>query len=132
MTEESRLEHFGISVADLERSVAWYRARFGFEESRRFERAEWGLKAAVLRLGADLLEIVQPERPLPAPPGAFGLPEILRPGGLAHLAIGVPDVAAALEAMSSSGDDLATGLLEGRLFFVRDPDGTLIEVRQRR
>ncbi len=132
MTADGCFEHFGVSVADLERAVAWYRSRFGFEETRRFERAEWGIKAAVLKLGADRLELVRPDRPAPAPPGAFGLAEIMRPGGTAHLAIGVPDAAAAFAAMTSSGDDLATGLLDGRLFFVRDPDGTLIEVRQRR
>lgn len=125
-----RFEHVAISVSDLDRAVVWYVERFGFTEVRRAEKPEYGLKTAVIRLGEAEIEIMQPDTPLQAPAGPRGLQPLLRQGGLNHLAIAVPDVRAAYEHFRADGEAMATEMVEGRLFFVRDPFGTLIEVKQ--
>jgi methylmalonyl-CoA/ethylmalonyl-CoA epimerase len=125
-----RVEHAAISATDLDRATAWYRDHFGFIEIRRTERPEHGLRTAVIRLGAADIEILQPDTPIPFPGGPTGLRYLLRPSGLNHLAIAVPDAKAARERFLAEGADLATEMIEDRLFFVRDPWGTLLEVKQ--
>ncbi len=126
------IEHAGITVTDLERAVRWYGGYFGAEEERRFEKVDFEIKAATLRMGDSRLEIFQPFHPLPAPcPGKWPA-EFFRPLGVHHLAIAVADVGALFERMKADRVEVLTDLVEGRFFFCRDPFGTRLEVRQRK
>lgn len=126
----NQLQHVGISVADLDRSVRWYSDFFGFTETKRFRKDEFEVTAAVLQLGPVTLEILSPFRPeIPAPrPGS--LVSHLRKIGANHLAIGVSDVTGCYERMSKAGCSLITELIDGRFFFCADPDGTVLEIRR--
>ena len=129
---EYRFEHAGVTVTDIDEAVAWYGASFGFEETRRFEKAELQIKGATLQLGDDVLELLEPYHPEPDPRTGGSLEALLARVGANHFALNVDDASAAYEKLRADGTEMVTELLEGRFFFCRDPFGTLIEVRQRK
>jgi len=122
--------HAGISAVDLDRAVRWYAAYFGFIESKRFEKPALEIKAAVLTLGEMTLEILAPYNPVPASVGENSLVENLRSCGSNHLAFSVSDVNGLFSRMKDDGVTLVSDLIDGRLFFCKDSDGTLLEIKQ--
>jgi len=136
MSNEHAVEHIGMSVADIGRSVEWYGRYFGFEEARRFDKPDLGLKGATLRLGDAWMELLQPYKTA-HPAGQGGeehdtLAGVLGITGLVHLAVGVSDLPAVYERMKRDGVAMATGLVDSKFFFCKDPNGILIEVRQKK
>lgn len=132
MSAGARLDHVGVVVADLDAAVAWYHDHFGAEQVRRFERADFGIRAASLRLGDAALEFIQPAAAPPATPPGNWPGGFFAPAGTHHLAIAVDDAAALFDSIGQTGAQVLTGLIEGRFFFCRDPFGTLLEIRQKR
>lgn len=115
------IDHIVLDVADIERSVAWYTQRLGLETER---LEEWRAGEALfvsLRIDAttiiDLLE--------QAPAGE----------NMNHVALLVED--ADLDAMAAAEEwdiemgpaDLFGAQGQGRGFYIRDPDGHLVELR---
>ena len=137
-------DHTGITVSDLERSLAFWRDILGFEYSHSAhqtgERVEQitgvkgsELKLAVLRTpSGHKIELLQYLAPADRKQR-----NDLRPCDLghAHIALVVDDLDAILEKMSRSGwkvagkpQTLTVGPNAGkRVIYVRDPDGTTIE-----
>jgi glyoxylase I family protein len=140
-------DHTGITVSNLERSLAFWRDVLGFEFShsahQKGERPEQitGVKGAELKLAVlktptghkiELLEYFAP----PDRKKDFNL----RPCDLGHVhvALIVDDLDAVLKRIAESGWKAAgtpQGLTEGpnagkRVVYVRDPDGTTIEFMQ--
>jgi methylmalonyl-CoA/ethylmalonyl-CoA epimerase len=131
---EFRLEHVAISVSDLDRAVAWYAAAFGFDEVARSGKPALQVRAALLRLGGNLLELFEPYEPLPLPDGEDTLHTALRRLGTKHIAIAVDDIHEAYAHLQSIGAEFDTEVTAGStscFFFCKDPDGILIEVIQR-
>ncbi len=122
-------QHTGISVTDIDRTVAWYAARFGFKETKRFVKPELEIRGAVMALGNAVLEILQPDSPTHAQQGCHTLAQHLRKLGANHIAIGVSDITECFEKFKADNVDLISELIDSRFFFCKDPDGTLIEVR---
>jgi len=140
--------HTGLTVANLDRSIAFYRDLLGMTLVSLWEGdAAWlatvtGFAGARLRIawlranptashGLELLEYLSH----PTTPVAAGTN---RPGS-AHVCFGVPDIAALHERLSAAGvefvsppvrvtEGFATGM---QLCYFRDPDGFTIEVIQR-
>jgi methylmalonyl-CoA/ethylmalonyl-CoA epimerase len=128
----ANLEHVGVVVDDLDAAVAWYARWFAAEEVRRFARADLGIRAASLRLGEGVVELIVPDAPpSTAVRGSWPL-GFFQPAGAHHLAVAVDDIDALFAEIGSSGAALLTGLVEGRFFFCRDPFGTLLEIRRRK
>lgn len=125
-----QFQHVGISVADLDRAVAWYRENFGFEEIKRFDKPELEIRGAAMKLNDHTLEVLQPYTPAPAHAPGDGLTGALRALGANHLAIAVDNIAECLDRFRSRNVRIVGELIDGRFFFCTDPDGTLIEVRQ--
>lgn len=127
---KSEIQHIGISVRDLDRSVAWYSGFFGFVETKRFKKDELEISGAILQLGNMTLEVLAPFKPVsPSPPPA-SLVEQLRKTGVNHIALSVSDITSCFEKLSASGSAMMTPLIEGRFFFCADPDGTALEIRK--
>ncbi len=124
------LIHVGLSVENLDRAVAWYREVFGFTEVKRFAKDAFEIQGAVLEREGAVLELLEPGVPEAAARGAGDLVKALRPCGVNHFALAVQDVKSLYAALSSRGVDLVTDLIDDRFFFCRDPDGSLIEVKQ--
>ena len=129
-----RLEHVGISVSDLDRTVAWYAEAFGFDEVARSDKPALGVRVALLRLGDNMLEVFEPYEPLPLPDGEGTLGMSLRRLGAKHFAIVVDDLQQAYEHLAAMGAEFDTDITKGStscFCFCKDPDGLLIEVIQR-
>ena len=126
-------DHVAISVTNLDRSIAWYNTRFGFEEEVRFGREDLGMLGAMLRLGDYGLELFQPTQDLqPLPEYAGDFHRNLRTVGTNHLCLRVADLEATHEHLSGLGDELSD-IIEGRTtryFTVKDPDGMHVEIKQ--
>ena len=135
------VNHIGLTVSDVERSVGFYRDVAGMEVwSRRQMQGEWFdtlthnhgalIDVAMLRLGGFTLQLVQY---LEA--GGVALDVAHHNVGNPHLCINVDDVDALLVRVEEVGgleptpivDILGTGI---RSFYVRDPDGVPVEFLQ--
>ena len=138
-------DHTGITVSNLERSLAFWRDVLGFELSHRAHQTGelaaliTGVAGAEILIAVvkapghkiELLEYRAPEdrkhlQPRPCDVGSF------------HVALTVDDLDAVLETIASSGwkaagepQTLTVGPNAGkRVIYVRDPDGTTIEFMQ--
>jgi glyoxylase I family protein len=138
-------DHTGITVANLDRSLAFWRDVLGFELSHRAHQT--GELAAEITgvVGAEILIAV-----VKAPGHKIELLEYLTPPdrkqvesrpcdvGSVHVALTVDNLDAVLSAIAASGwkaagkpQTLKTGPNAGkRVVYVRDPDGTTIEFMQ--
>ena len=140
-------DHTGITVENLERSLAFWRDVLGFELSHTAHQtgelareitgvAGAEIKLAVLRApGGHKIELLE----YVAPPDRKKDVD-LRPCdvGSVHVALLVDDLEAVLESIAASGwkavgkpQTLTSGPNTGkRVVYVRDPDGTTIELMQ--
>jgi catechol 2,3-dioxygenase-like lactoylglutathione lyase family enzyme len=138
-------DHTGITVSNLERSLAFWRDVLGFELSHRAHQTG-DLAAQITGVpGADILIAV-----LKAPGHKIELLEYRAPAnrthvhprpcdvGFVHVALTVDNLDAVLETIAASGwtaagqpQTLTLGPNAGkRVIYVRDPDGTTIEFMQ--
>jgi catechol 2,3-dioxygenase-like lactoylglutathione lyase family enzyme len=148
-TKEFRIvsaDHTGITVSNLERSLAFWRDVLGFEFSHtahqkgELAREITGIEGAELKLavlkapGGHKIELLEYFAP------ADRKPANLRPCdvGSVHVALLVNDLDTVLERIAASGwkaagkpQILTRGPNAGkRVVYVRDPDGTTIELMQ--
>jgi len=138
-------DHTGITVSNLERSLAFWRDVLGFELSHRAHQTG-ELAAEITGVpGAEILIAV-----VKAPGHKIELLEYRAPAnrkhaglrpcdvGSVHIALTVDNLDAVLETIAASGwktagkpQMLTTGPNAGkRVIYVRDPDGTTIEFMQ--
>lgn len=134
-----RTHHAGVTVADLDRAVEFYRDAFGFELLTRFTVDGDGFSTAVdvsdatgtfAHLDADgaRLELVEYD-----PEGsAREAGDVNRPG-TTHLGFAVDDVDAFYDDLPDDVETVSapqTTSSGTRIVFLRDPEGTLVEVLQ--
>jgi glyoxylase I family protein len=140
-------DHTGITVSNLERSLAFWQDVLGFELSHRGHQtgqlaseitgiAGAEISLAVLKAPGHKIELLEYH----APP-ARDLKSQFRPCdvGAVHVALTVDDLDAVMETIAASGwqaagtpQTLIAGPNAGkRVIYVRDPDGTTIELMQR-
>ena len=113
----SQIQHCSVVVQDLDRSAAFYRDVIGLTEVEipsTFEPA--GLKVRWFRLGSQQIHIL--------------LVAEKQPSGQQHMAIQVDDAQAARSWMKEKDIDIEEAVLipGADRFFLRDPDGNLIEI----
>jgi methylmalonyl-CoA/ethylmalonyl-CoA epimerase len=124
--------HIGISVPDLDASIAWYQTMLGFEVVRRGQRQNASdTVIALLRRDDCYIELFEI-------PGAARLPEYrrdpsadLRVHGTKHFAFQVADALAAAEDLRARGAEIAMGPVDNPraiFFFVRDNSGNTFEL----
>jgi len=131
-----RPDHVGVSVADLEGSIAWYRDKLGFSLMRIVDipEAEEAGKVALLRRGDFIIELF-------CLPGAAPLPEErshpakdILTHGVKHVAYAVADLDTLMDDLRSKDVDVAWDIAvhDGtRCAFVRDNTGNLVEFVER-
>ena len=127
----SRFLHTMLRVGDLQRSIDFYTKGFGMHEMRRRDVPDGKYTLVFVGYGTEedstAIELTYNYGVEKYEPGtAFG-----------HLAIGVPDVAAACEIVTAQGGVVtrAPGPVKFGttiIAFVRDPDGYLIELIERK
>jgi lactoylglutathione lyase len=122
--------HTMLRVGDLQRSVDFYRKAFGMKEIRRRDVPAGKYTLAFVGFGEEedntLIELTY----------NYGVEKYELGGAFGHLAVGVPDVAAACEQAAAAGGTItrpAGPVQHGTtiIAFVKDPDGYSIELVQR-
>ena len=122
--------HTMLRVGDLQRSVDFYSRAFGMKEIRRRDVPAGKYTLAFVGFGEEedntLIELTY----------NYGVEKYELGGAFGHLAVGVPDVAAACEQAAAAGGTItrpAGPVQHGTtiIAFVKDPDGYLIELVQR-
>lgn len=124
--------HTMIRVGDLERSVAFYTKLLGMKELRRRDVPDGKYTLAFLGYGEGNKE-GQAEIELTY---NYGVEKYEQGSAFGHLAVGVPDVKAACEAVRAGGGKVtreAGPVKFGTtiIAFVEDPDGYKIELIER-
>ena len=129
-----RPDHAGISVADLEASIAWYCEMLGFSVDRIVDVPGDAGRVALIRHGDFILELF-------AIPGAAPLPDErrhpstdLRTHGIKHVAYAVGDIRALMDELKTKGVDVVWDVVmhdHTLCAFVRDNSGNLVEFVER-
>jgi catechol 2,3-dioxygenase-like lactoylglutathione lyase family enzyme len=128
MVEILRLEHAGLTVTDLEASVAWYRRMFGCEVVHDLHWPETGVRAAYISLGKDgsLLELFH------RPGTTRGFSPDPDSARYEHICVQVEDLDVAFADLQAKGAHVAfaprLAKRHGRIAMVIDPDGFRIEL----
>ncbi len=117
--------HSAIRVADLEKSVAFYKDVLGFPEAFRLEKPEGGVAAVYLYIAPDqFIELF--------PDGKQGPRPTFEEVGHQHMCYIVEDARAAMEELKAKGapidGNLRIGLAKCPVFLTHDPDGNAIEI----
>jgi catechol 2,3-dioxygenase-like lactoylglutathione lyase family enzyme len=117
----SYLDHIGVYVKDLEKSITFYKDTFNWKEKTRFTSGE--AKIAVLDMGKGLMELVQR-------PGSPAAPPV---GNWTHLAIHVPDFPKMVQKLEVKGITLRKVTMGdgAHIAFFQDPDGHTIEIMEK-
>ena len=131
-----RIDHVGISVANLEESVDWYVEMLGFELVRPINRnPDSAMTTAHLSRANFTIELFEIQGAAPLPEYRRDPSADLRVHGLAHFAFEVDDAFAVMEELESKGVEIVLRPREGggtAFFFVNDNSGNSFEFIQRR
>jgi len=116
---KASLDHVGIYVEDLERSLNFYSELFGFPEHSKVDLGT--TKIAFLDMGGSLLEIIQRAEPLEAPSGSWS-----------HVAYTTDDFGM-VGRLRAKGLELREMTLDegSRIVFFKDPDGHDVEIDEK-
>ena len=128
-------EHVGISVADLEASVVWYREMLGFSVDKVVDVPDDIGRVALMSHGDFRLELFEIPGAAPLPDDRRYPDRDLRTQGVKHIAYAVPDVATLVADLKSRGVEIAWDVVVHDGFtvaFVRDNSGNLVELIERR
>ena len=122
-----RVHHIAISSQDSEVSAKFYKDSFGFKEINRFTKPGWDGSAIILELDTFQLEIFQFKEQIKRKDDLSNLKVL----GLKHISIQVESVKETYEELKKKSvniDEPVKGTTCEWFCFVRDPDGTPIEL----
>lgn len=124
--------HVGISVGDMEESLAWYKKNLDFELVKDDYVPPLGARICFIRNGDFEIELFRYDSPKPIPEDRLTPNSDLQTIGTKHVAFEVPDMKALKEKFVANGVDIAHEvMMEGNnVMFVRDNSGVLIEFIQ--
>jgi len=129
-----KIDHIGIAVRDLEKTISFYRDLIGLDFKGTEEVEEQKVKVAFFPLGESKMEFLEPTEPN-SPVGKF----IEKKGeGVHHLAFRVDNLEAKLEHLKAQGIELIDekpryGAGGARIAFLhpRSTGGVLVELCER-
>lgn len=116
----TQLDHIGIYITDMEKSLKFYQEIFGFQVVEQFTSGK--AKIATIDIGGSLLELIQ----RPCSPGT---PPV---GNWSHIALYEPKFDETVAKIDEMGIDkrLVSMANGNRLCFFNDPDGHTVEVME--
>ncbi len=123
--------HCGISVPDLEASIAWYRDVLGFSVEKRLTLDAISAKIAFMKHGDFYIELFEVEGAAPLPEDRRYPDEDIRTHGNKHIAFAVEDVRSVVDTLKKRGADIAmdVNIVEDKpMAFIHDNAGNLIEI----
>ncbi|MDD5255511.1 MAG: VOC family protein [Candidatus Omnitrophica bacterium] len=129
-----KIDHIGLSVSNIRRSAAFYKKHFGFRCARIYIHKDIGMTIAVLKRDGICLELFEFKKHKKLPGYRKTLDSDLRTLGVKHFSFGVKDIKGAYTRLRHTRLCFATDMRPFdnglRYFFVKDPDGILIEVME--
>jgi len=130
---EFDFHHIGISVADLDESIAWYKEMLGFEEVMRMNGGATNDDMVIghIQRGNCYIELFQVAGAKPLPEYRRDPTEDLSVHGLKHFGLQVSDVQAAVKELRAKGVEIAMEPIDtpGVAFvFIRDNSGNAFEL----
>jgi catechol 2,3-dioxygenase-like lactoylglutathione lyase family enzyme len=129
---ELKYHHGGISVPDLEASIAWYGAVLGFRVEERIRIDAIPARVAMLRRENMRIELFEVPNAAPAAEDRRHPNRDILTHGNKHVAFAVQDVHAAADELKQRGADIVwvRDFEFGSNAFIRDNAGNLIELVQ--
>ncbi|MDD5775575.1 MAG: VOC family protein [Candidatus Omnitrophica bacterium] len=126
------LGHIAISVGNLQRSIAFYRKFFGVRQTARYNFKDKGMVIVLLKKPGLTLELFEFKKHKSLPQYRKTLDNDLRTLGVKHFSFETNNIAAAYNKFKKARVKFAAdlrGFADGRsYFFIKDPDGILIEI----
>ncbi|MFH0838731.1 MAG: VOC family protein [Candidatus Omnitrophota bacterium] len=126
--------HVGISVSDVKRSVAFYKKHFGLSRKEQYAHKDIGLMIALLGKDDITLELFEFKKHKALPEYRKTLDSDLRTLGVKHFSIEVSDIEGMYKRLTKAKVKVEAEikLFDSGLkyFFIKDPDGILIEVME--
>lgn len=127
--------HTMVRVKDIDESLAFYCGLLGMSEVRRHESEQGRFTLIFLAADEDLDRVKQEQSPCLELtynwPGEDGEQETYDGGrNFGHIAVSVPDIYGICEKLQSAGVTINRPPRDGRMAFVRSPDGISVELLQ--
>jgi methylmalonyl-CoA epimerase len=127
------IDHIGIAVEDIDKSIGLYRDQLGMREQHRETVEEQGVHAALLEIGGAHVELIAPI----GPDGSVARFLDRNGSGLHHVAYRTSDIEAELKRLVSAGlrlidEEPRVGIRGSRVAFVhpKSTGGVLTEIVQ--
>jgi catechol 2,3-dioxygenase-like lactoylglutathione lyase family enzyme len=129
-----RLGHIALSVSDIKKTAAFYRKYFGFSWSKKYVYKDAGLLIALLKKNDITLELFEFKKHNPLPRYRKTLDNDLHTLGVKHFSLETKNIQILYDRFKKANVKFATGLRvfdSGmRYFFIKDPDGNLVELME--
>lgn len=125
------VNHVAISVTDNTKSIEFYK-KFGFQEFKKWKAEDESIKIDMLKLNNTVLEMFCYKEYTKLPETAKATVTDLPVIGTKHFALGVENIEQAKEFVIrneiANDIEIKVGRLGKPYFFVKDPDGILVEI----
>ncbi len=129
-----RLGHIAISVSSLTRSIAFYSKYFGVKVIARYKFKDKGMQIVIVKNNDLTLELFKISNSKPLPQYRRKLDTDLKTLGVKHFSLETNNIAVLYNKFRKARVEIAVDLrafADGRkYFFIKDPDGILIEIME--
>ncbi|MEL6688127.1 MAG: VOC family protein [Pseudomonadota bacterium] len=129
--------HTMVRVADIDESLKFYCDALGLEEVSRYDNKRGRFTLVFLAAPGDAEAARDKKAPMVEltynwPPGDGSKPEVYQGGrNFGHLAYRVDDIYATCQRLSDHGVTINRPPRDGRMAFIRSPDGISVELLQK-
>jgi len=126
--------HVALSVASITRAAAFYKKHFGLRLAKKYIHKDSGLTIAVIKKGHITLELFEFKKHKALPQYRKTLDSDLHTVGVKHFSVEVSDIHGVYKRFKKAHVRFATDLRvfdsNKRYFFIKDPDGNLVEIME--